>query len=152
LTSLLLLDALYLLKAVQALGRQGVEVYAICIQNEPQYSNPTYPSSTLTPDVEARIGRQLKSLLQLNRLSSVKLIGITAYEFYFPEFPLIYAGYDHNWDGATDYAVKLMQAAPDTFDGVAFHCYGGQVGQQGTFSSLYPNKVGACVITIFAEL
>jgi hypothetical protein len=71
---------------------------------------------------------------------------------YFPEYPLIYAGYDHNWDGAADYAVKLMQAAPDTFDGVAFHCYAGQVGQQGTFNSLYPNKVGACVNTLFVEL
>lgn len=67
-------------------------------------------------------------------------------KFSFPEFASISAGYDHNWDGATDYAVKLMQAAPDTFDGVAFHCYSGQVSQQGAFSSLFPNKVGTCVI------
>ncbi len=33
-------------------------------------------------------------------------------------------GYDHNWDGAGSYAIQLMQAAPNAFAGVAFHCYG----------------------------
>ncbi len=32
-------------------------------------------------------------------------------------------GWDHNWDGAGSYAIDLMDAAGDAFDGVAFHCY-----------------------------
>ncbi|CAA7262653.1 unnamed protein product [Cyclocybe aegerita] len=68
------LYATYLLKALQSLKRNGVEVYAISIQNEPQYSNPTYPTSTLTAVQEARVGSLLKSLLKANGFPNVKLI------------------------------------------------------------------------------
>ena len=44
-------------------------------QNEPQNSNPTYPTCTMTPDIEGQIGATLRSLLNSNGLSSVKLIG-----------------------------------------------------------------------------
>ena len=33
-----------------------------------------------------------------------------------------------------------MQQAPNAFDGVAFHCYAGSVGQQDTFHAAYPQK------------
>lgn len=69
-------DAEYLLKAVQAFISKGVNVYAISIQNEPLYSDSTYPTSTLTADNEAKIGIILKALLKNNDLSSVKLIGM----------------------------------------------------------------------------
>jgi hypothetical protein len=34
-----------------------------------------------------------------------------------------YLGYEHNWDNAGTYPIQLMQAAPNAFAGVAFHCY-----------------------------
>ncbi|KAF9526218.1 glucan endo-1,6-beta-glucosidase [Crepidotus variabilis] len=113
----------YLFRALQSLRSKGIEVYAVSIQNEPQYSNPTYPTASFTPSTEARIGIQLKSLMKSNGFPNVKLVG-----------------YDHNWDGAPGYATQLMQAGGDAFDGVSFHCYGGSVSQQGDFSRQYPNK------------
>src|SRR5258707_14341686 len=44
-------------------------------QNEPQNSNPTYPTCTMTPDMEGQIGSSLRSLLNSNGLSNVKIIG-----------------------------------------------------------------------------
>ena len=44
-------------------------------QNEPQGSNPTYPTCKMTPDIEGQIGTSLRSLLDSNGLSNVKIIG-----------------------------------------------------------------------------
>ncbi|KIM41936.1 glycoside hydrolase family 30 protein [Hebeloma cylindrosporum] len=117
------LYASYLIKSLQGFKRQGIDAYAISIQNEPQYSNPTYPTSTLTAFQEGQIGVALKSLMKANGFPKVKLIG-----------------YEHNWSDATVYPVQLMKAAGDAFDGVSFHCYAGSVSQQGDFSKLYPKK------------
>lgn len=89
-----LLDATYLLKAIQGFQNQGFPVYAIsiqvrkstvssfsskltirCTQNEPQNSNPTYPTCIMTPDVEGQIGSDLQSLLKSSSLSGVKIVG-----------------------------------------------------------------------------
>ncbi|KAJ7583791.1 glucan endo-1,6-beta-glucosidase [Mycena floridula] len=115
--------ATYLLKCLQGFNNNGIPLYAISIQNEPLNSNPTYPTSTLTPTQEAQIGVALRSLMNSNGFSSVKLIG-----------------FEHNWSDASSYPIQLMNAAPNTFDGVAFHCYEGSVDQQDAFHSAYPNK------------
>ncbi|KAF9047180.1 glucan endo-1,6-beta-glucosidase [Hymenopellis radicata] len=122
-SSLVTTYATYLLKCLQGFQNNGIPVYAISIQNEPQNSNPTYPTASYTPATEAQVGIALRSLMDNNGFGSVRLIG-----------------YDHNWDGAGTYAIQLMQAAPNAFAGVAFHCYGGSVGAQDTFHSQYPNK------------
>lgn len=44
-------------------------------QNEPENSNPTYPSCLMTPAVMAQIGTSLRSLLNNNGLSGVKVYG-----------------------------------------------------------------------------
>lgn len=69
------LDATYLLKALEGFKEKGVNVYAISIQNEPENSNPTYPTATLSAANEAKIGIQLKALMRTNGFSNVKLIG-----------------------------------------------------------------------------
>ncbi|GLB39559.1 putative glycosyl hydrolase 30 family protein [Lyophyllum shimeji] len=134
--------ATYLLKAVQGFQTKNLPVHAIGIQvrahvlkgsdqqwlkegtqNEPQNSNPTYPSCTMTAAVEAQIGSSLRTLLNNNGLSNVKIIG-----------------YEHNWDNAGSYAVQLMQDAPNAFAGVAFHCYAGSVSNQDAFHNAYPSK------------
>ncbi|KAJ4466252.1 glycoside hydrolase [Lentinula aciculospora] len=113
----------YLLKAVESFQGMGIPIYAVSIQNEPQNSNPTYPTCTIAPDVEAQIGSALRSLLNGNGLSSVKIIG-----------------YEHNWDDAGAYPVTLIRDAPDTFAGVAFHCYEGNVANQDAFHNADPSK------------
>ncbi|KAJ7896681.1 glycoside hydrolase [Mycena olivaceomarginata] len=113
----------YLLKAVQGFESRGIPVFAISIQNEPLNSNPTYPSATLTPATEGKIGAALRTLLNNNGRSNVKIIG-----------------YDHNWNDAGQYPVQLMQANGGAFDGVGFHCYAGSVSNQDSFHSAFPSK------------
>ena len=86
------LVAQYLFKAVQALENKNLTPYAISCQNEPLNSNPTYPTMLLPVAQEAKVGTALRSLLNSNGLSSVKIIG-----------------YDHNWDNAATYPVQLVR-------------------------------------------
>lgn len=113
----------YLLKAVQGFQSKGIDVYAISIQNEPENNDGTYPTCTMTPDVMGQIGTSLRTLLNNNGLSSVKVIG-----------------YEHNWVDAGAYPVTLMQDAGNAFDGVAFHCYQGDVSNQDSFHNAFPSK------------
>ncbi|THH30033.1 hypothetical protein EUX98_g4142 [Antrodiella citrinella] len=113
----------YLLKSVQGFQSHGIPIYAISIQNEPQNSNPTYPTCLITAAQEAQVGLALRTLLNNNGFSSTKIIG-----------------FDHNWDGAGTYAIQLMQQAESAFAGVAFHCYSGSVSDQDTFFNAYPDK------------
>ncbi|KAK0473000.1 glycoside hydrolase family 30 protein [Armillaria novae-zelandiae] len=113
----------YLLKAVQGFSGKGVPIYAISIQNEPQYSTDGYPSCWMPAATEAQIGRTLRTLLDNNGYSSVRVIA-----------------YEHNWNNAATYPVEVMQGARDSFAGAAFHCYEGSVGLQESFHSAYPDK------------
>ncbi|KAK0463046.1 glucan endo-1,6-beta-glucosidase [Desarmillaria tabescens] len=113
----------YLLKCLQGFKNNGIPLYAISIQNEPENSNPTYPTCTMPVSVEAQIGTALRTLMNNNGFSSVKLIG-----------------YEHNWGDAGAYPIQLMQAAGDSFAGVSFHCYSGDVADQDTFHTAYPTK------------
>ncbi|EUC54891.1 glycoside hydrolase family 30 protein [Rhizoctonia solani AG-3 Rhs1AP] len=116
--------AQYLFKTVQQMTARGFPVYAINPQNEPQNSNPTYPTTSMPASQEAAIGLALRPLLDNNGLSSVKIIG-----------------FEHNWDNAGGYPIDLMKAAPNAFAGVAFHCYAsGGPSQLDTFHNAYPNK------------
>ncbi|KAG2008981.1 glycosyl hydrolase family 30 [Coprinopsis cinerea AmutBmut pab1-1] len=115
--------ALYLLKSVQGFRAQGFPVHAVSVQNEPQHTNPTYPTCSMTPDVEARIAVKLRSLLDSNGLGQVKVVG-----------------YDHNWNNANSYPVDLVTQAGDAVSGVAFHCYEGPVSNQASFQRRFPNK------------
>ncbi|KAG1816364.1 glycoside hydrolase family 30 protein [Suillus subaureus] len=113
----------YLLKSVQAFSDKGIPIYAISIQNEPEYSDSTYPTCNMPVATEAQIGLALRTLLNNYGFSGVKIIG-----------------YDHNWVDAANYPVQLMQQAGSAFDGVSFHCYQGSVSDQASFTSQYPNK------------
>ncbi|KAJ3488425.1 hypothetical protein NLI96_g2859 [Meripilus lineatus] len=115
--------ATYLLKSVQGFQSHGIPIYAISLQNEPQNSNPTYPTCKISSSQEAQIATALRTLLNNNGFSSTKIFG-----------------FDHNWDGAGTFAVQLMQQASSAFAGVAFHCYGGSVSNQDTFHNSYPSK------------
>ncbi|KAF7290463.1 Glycoside hydrolase family 30 protein [Mycena kentingensis (nom. inval.)] len=113
----------YLLKAVQGFRAKGIPVFAVSVQNEPENSNPTYPTCTWTAAQEGQVGTALRTLLNNNGLSSVKLYG-----------------YEHNWNDAAGYPVNLMNAAGSAYDGVAFHCYSGSFTDMAKFRSAYPTK------------
>ncbi|KAH7882702.1 glycoside hydrolase family 30 protein [Phlebopus sp. FC_14] len=113
----------YLLKSLQGFNSKGIPVYAISIQNEPENSNPTYPSCSMPVSTEAQIGLALRTLMNANGFANTKIIG-----------------YEHNWSDAANYPVQLMQQAGSAFDGVSFHCYEGSVSDQSKFTSQYPSK------------
>lgn len=68
-------DSTYLLKAVQAYQAKGLPVTAVSIQNEPENSDSTYPSCSMTAAVQAQIAKSLRTLLDNNSLSDIKVIG-----------------------------------------------------------------------------
>ncbi|KAJ7905856.1 glucan endo-1,6-beta-glucosidase [Mycena olivaceomarginata] len=114
---------MYFLKTLQAFQLKGIPIYAISIQNEPGYSDTSYPSMTLPAATEAVIGKALRTLMNAQGFSNVKLIG-----------------FEHNFSMSGDYPIALMTADPDSFVGAAFHCYGGTVGQIDTFRASFPAK------------
>ncbi|KAJ3555934.1 hypothetical protein NM688_g2300 [Phlebia brevispora] len=113
----------YLLKCLQGFQSHGITAYAIGIQNEPMNSNPSYPTCKVSQQQEANVATALRSLMNSNGFSGTRIIA-----------------FDHNWSDAGDYAVDVVSLAPNAFDGVAFHCYGGSVSDQDTFHSAYPQK------------
>lgn len=74
--------------------RDGKPMYLL--QNEPENSNPTYPSCSMPVSVEAQIGIALRSLMDSNGFSSTKIVG-----------------YEHNWNDAANYPVQLVRDKND---------------------------------------
>ncbi|KAI0321320.1 glycoside hydrolase [Amylostereum chailletii] len=122
-TSLATQYATYFLKTLQGYQSKGITVYAVSIQNEPENENDSYPTCTMPVSVMAQVGTQLRTLMNNNGFSGVKILG-----------------YDHNWSDAAGYPVQLMQQAGNAFDGVQFHCYAGTVGETDSFHTQFPKK------------
>ncbi|KAJ6597228.1 glycoside hydrolase superfamily [Mycena vulgaris] len=116
---------LYLLKALQGLQSKGIALYSIALTNEPAYYDPAsgYPTTNIPVETAATIGRALRTMMNNNGFSGVKILG-----------------WDHNFSGAAGYPVQLMQQAGDAFAGASFHCYGGTVNQIDNFRSAFPAK------------
>ena len=62
-------------------------------QNEPENSNPSYPTCLTSASQEAQIGTALRSLLNNSGFSSVKIIA-----------------YDHNWNDAGGYPIQVVRS------------------------------------------
>ncbi|KAF6749507.1 glycoside hydrolase [Ephemerocybe angulata] len=113
----------YLLKLLEAFQSKGIKAYAISVQNEPMYETTTDPTTTYTPEIEGHVATLLKKLMIMKGFGDTKLIG-----------------FEQNWDQASGYATQLMKVAGGAFDGVAFHCAAGSVGQQDAFHAAFPEK------------
>lgn len=116
--------AQYFARFVQAYLADGIDIYAVSMQNEPLNSTAAYPSASVPADVEADfIANHLGPALD----------GVGA-------FATQILGYDHNWDD-TSYAESLLSSAAAPYlAGTAFHCYAGDVGAQSTVHDAYPDK------------
>jgi glucosylceramidase len=116
--------AQYFLRFLQAYQQDGIDIYAVSMQNEPLNSTTAYPSASVPVDVEAGfIANDLGPVLSGAGFGTVKILG-----------------YDHNWDN-TSYAESLLaSAAAPYLAGTAFHCYAGDVGAQSTVHDAYPDK------------
>jgi len=116
--------AAYLVRFADAFAAEGVPLFALTLQNEPDYDTPDYPGMRLEAAERARIIGQFLGPMLAKRAGS----------------PLI-LDWDHNWDKPESPLEVLAdrQAAP-FIDGVAWHCYGGSVASQMPVHDAHPDK------------
>lgn len=116
--------AQYLVRYVDAMRGQGVPIWALTVQNEPGFEPLTYPGMLLPADARARIiGQYLGPALASRRPRTLIL------------------DWDHNWDAPEQpLAVLGDDAARRYIDGVAWHCYAGDVKMQTRVHRAYPDK------------
>ncbi len=114
--------AQYFVKTIKAYQAQGIDLFAVTVQNEPLYVPNHYPGMSVSPTQQADF---IKSALK----PAFNQAGIKT---------LILA-YDHNWD-RKDYPLEVLKKAEDEVDGVAWHVYGGSVLAQSEVYREYPEK------------
>jgi glucosylceramidase len=116
--------AAYLIRFVDAYAAEGVPIFALTLQNEPDFDPPDYPGMRLEPSERARIiGQYLGPMLAKQSA------------------PPLILDWDHNWDKpASPLEVLADQQAARFVAGVAWHCYGGSVEAQTQVHAAHPDK------------
>ena len=114
----------YFVKAIQAYQAQGVPIYAIAAQNEPENSNGSYPTESFSASEEGTFIASYLGPALANASLSTKIFG-----------------YEHNW-GDTTYpeAILSNSGAYPYVAGTSWHCYSGTPSAQTTVQTAYPNK------------
>lgn len=120
----------YFVRFVQAYARHGLPIDAVTVQNEPQHTTDSYPTMRMEPEEQAAFVRDhLGPAFRRHDLSTKILI------------------WDHNWDQPSFPLIVLQDAGARAFiDGVAWHCYAGDVEAQGQVARAFPG-----VATYFTE-
>jgi glucosylceramidase len=116
--------ALYLAKFVAAYEAEGLPIYAITLQNEPQYNPDTYPTCGWTAEQQRDFVRD--HLGPLWRERELR--------------PLIWC-FDHNFNDPGFAATVLADANAAQFvDGTAFHHYEGEPSAMSELRARFPDK------------
>lgn len=116
--------ARYLLKFVQAYEAEGVPIHAITVQNEPQHTDPKYPTTRWNAEQQRDFIRD--HLGPLFKQHGVKT--------------LIWC-WDHNWNQIEfPQTILTDPQAAQYVDGTAFHLYEGRVEAQSRLHELFPGK------------
>jgi glucosylceramidase len=116
--------ARYLLRYVDAMAAEGVPVFALTVQNEPDFEPDSYPGMRLNAPARARlIGDPLGPMLAARGGQ-----------------PLLF-DWDHNWDKPEEPLGVLRDPAAGRYvDAVAWHCYGGEATAQAAVHDAFPDK------------
>lgn len=116
--------ARYLLKFIRAYEAEGVPIYAITIQNEPQHVDPNYPTTLWSAEQQRDFIRDfLGPLFAAEKLSTQ-----------------IWC-WDHNWNKLDFPRTVLSDPAAAAFvDGTAFHHYEGRVDAQTALHEQFPDQ------------
>jgi glucosylceramidase len=114
----------YFRKFVEAYAAEGLPVHLVSIQNEPHHEPGDYPGMRLDPAARARfIGQHLGPLLERSG-ATTKILD-----------------WDHNWDEPNSPLAVLGDSVARRYvSGVAWHCYGGDVGAQDDVHRAHPDK------------
>jgi glucosylceramidase len=118
--------AQYFVKFIQAYQAQGIPIFAVTPQNEPEYVPDSYPGMSWSASGE-------NTFIKNNLSPALKGAGL----------PTKILGYDHNWDD-TSFASTLLNDPTTRNDlaGIAWHCYAGSPTAMTTIYAADPS-VGA---------
>jgi len=113
----------YLVRFIQAYAEHGIPIDSLTPQNEPNHSQDTYPTMLMSAEGQQTFVRDhLGPALRDAGLDTRLVI------------------FDHNWDLWRYPMLVLSDPGAAAFvDGVAFHCYGGDVGVQSIVHENYPD-------------
>ena len=114
----------YFVKFIRAYEAAGVGIYAVSLQNEPAFEPDNYPGMRLDPAARARvIANHMGPRFEREGIRTMIL------------------DWDHNWDAPQQPLDVLADTAARKYvQGVAWHCYGGDVGAQSVVHDRYPDK------------
>ncbi|WP_462409496.1 glycoside hydrolase family 30 protein [Neobacillus sp. Marseille-QA0830] len=115
----------YFVKYIKAYKNAGIPIYAVTVQNEPEFTTNSYPSMSMNAAEQAKfVGEYLGPAFVTHNIST-KIIA-----------------YDHNWDKGIDYATMVLSdnRASAYTDGTAFHCYEGPPDSMTLVHNAFPNK------------
>lgn len=114
----------YLLRYVDEMAAEGVPIFALTVQNEPDFEPGDYPGMRLSAKQRARfLGHHLGPMLDARGGQ-----------------PLIFE-WDHNWDQPEQpLAVLANPRAARHIAAVGWHCYGGHVSAQSVVRDAHPDK------------
>jgi glucosylceramidase len=114
----------YLVKYLDAYRSYGIPIFALTLQNEPNFVPLTYPGMEMTAATRARIVGQYLGPKLARRKPVTRILE-----------------WDHNWSHPEQPSTVL--ADPDAapyIDGVAWHCYEGAPHAQATVHREFPTK------------
>lgn len=117
--------ARYLLKYVDAYAAQGIPIWALTVQNEPDFEPASYPGMRFNAPARARfIGDHLGPLLAARGDAAPRLLD-----------------WDHNWSKPHEPLGVLNDPRANRYvNAVAWHCYEGTPDAQSPVHAAYPDK------------
>ncbi|OGS49477.1 MAG: hypothetical protein A3J40_00125 [Erythrobacter sp. RIFCSPHIGHO2_12_FULL_63_10] len=116
--------ARYLVSYGRAMRKAGVQIDMLTLQNEPHFEPADYPGMRVEPQERAAFIADELGPMMRKRLPGVKLLD-----------------WDHNWDEPESPLAVLADARANSFvDGIAWHCYGGDVSAQSLVQRQHPAK------------
>ena len=114
----------YLVKYVDTYRSYGIPIFALTLQNEPNFVPVTYPAMELPAATRARIIAQYLGPALAARSPATRILE-----------------WDHNWDTPTQPLSVLGDASAARYiKGVAWHCYAGNPAAQSQVHRAYPDK------------
>ena len=114
----------YIIKFIKEYEKEGISIYAITPQNEPEaQQNGKMPACAWHPDIEVEFVSKLRKRLDEEKLDT-----------------RIWC-FDHNFNGANrvDWCLNEYENFKRDCDGVAFHYYNGCIEQTAFLLEKYPN-------------
>jgi glucosylceramidase len=116
--------AAYFVRWIQAYQAQGLPIYAVTPQNEPQFTPGDYPGMLMSAGEQATFIKSHLGPALRNAGLGTKIIT-----------------FDHNWDIA-GYATTVLNdpAAKSFAAGSGFHCYGGAMSAQSAVHDAHPDR------------